>query len=176
LGARAELGRLLSDADQKAGENHVAVISETLWRTRFAKDPAVIDRQLILDKQVYTIVGVAAKGFAFPETADVWLPISLTPDVERNSTFFAFDVLGRLRKNATLETLKPQLAAIAARLGQQVAAQKPDLAGDYKIIAEKLLDYRVEDQRNSYLILLAAASLVLMIACANLTSLLLARG
>jgi putative ABC transport system permease protein len=176
LGGRAERGRLLSDQDQRPGQDRVAVISNTLWRTRFANDPAVIGRQLILDKQVYTVVGVAAKGFAYPETAEVWLPLSLTPEVEQNPTFFAFEVLGKLRKGARLETLRAELGTIAPRLEQQLAKQKPDLAGDYKLSAETLLDNPVQDARESYLVLLAAATLVLLIACANLTSLLLARG
>src|SRR5713226_878697 len=67
LGARAEQGRLLSEQEHKAGQDRVAVISDTLWRTRFAKDPAVIGRELTLDKEIYTVIGVAAKGFAFPE-------------------------------------------------------------------------------------------------------------
>jgi len=176
LGGRAEQGRLLSDQDQKAGQDRVAVISNTLWRARFAKDPTVIGRQMILDNKVYTVVGVVAKGFSYPERAGVWVPISLTSDIEQNPTFFTFDVLGKLRKGARLETLRAELATIAPRLEQRLAKDEPDLAGDYKITAETLLDNRLQDARQSYFVLLAAATLVLLIACANLTSLLLARG
>jgi predicted permease len=176
LGGHAEQGRLLSDQDQKAAQDRVAVISNTVWRTRFAKDLAVIGHQLILDNKVYAIVGVAGKGFAYPERADVWVPISLTSDIEQNPTFFTLDVLAKLRTGARLETLQAELTTIAPRLEQQLAKDKPDLAGDYKITAETLLDNRVQDARQSYVVLLAAATLVLLIACANLTSLLLARG
>jgi len=154
----------------------VAVISNTLWRTRFVKDPAVIGRQLILDQKIYTVVGVAAKRLAFPETTEVWLPLSLTPEVEQNQAFFALGVLGKLRKGARLETLQSELGPISQRLEQQLVKEKPDLRAGYKISAETLLDSRVQDARESYLVLLAAATLVLLIACANLTSLLLARG
>jgi len=176
LGARAQLGRLLTDQDQKPSEEQVAVISDTLWRTKFAKDPRLLGRKLILDKQIYTIVGVAERGFAFPESAEVWVPISLTAEVKRNSTFFGFEVVGKLRKGVSIESLQAQLVTIASRVGQQVAREKPDLAGDYKIAAQNLLEVQVADARSSYLVLLAAASLVLLIACSNLTSLLLARG
>src|SRR5580692_7082048 len=155
LGGRAEQGRLLSDQDQKAAEDRVVVIGDTFWRTRFAKDPAVIGRQLILDNKVYTVVGVAAQGFAYPERTDVWVPISLTSDIEQNPTFFTFDVLAKLRKGARLETVQAELAAIAPRLEQQLATNKPDLAGDYKITAETLLDNRVREARQGYLVLLA---------------------
>jgi predicted permease len=176
LGGQAEQGRLLSDQDQNAAQDRVAVISNSLWRTRFAKDPAVAGRRLILDNKVYTVVGVAAKGFAYPERADVWVPISLTSDVKQNPTFLSINVLAKLRKGARIETLRAELATIAPQLEQQVGKDKPDLAGDYKITAETLLDNRVQDARQGYVVLLAAATLVLLIACANLTSLLLARG
>jgi predicted permease len=176
LGGRAEQGRLLSDQDQKTGQDRVAVISNTLWRTRFAKDPAVIGRPLILDRQVYTVVGVAAKGFAVPESTEVWLPLSLTPEVEQNQAFFAVTVLGKLRKGMSLETLQTELVGISQRLEQRLVKEKPDLRAGYKISTETLLDNRVGDARVGYLVLLAAATLVLLIACANLTSLLLARG
>jgi predicted permease len=176
LGGRAEQGRLLSDQDQNAGQDRVAVISNTFWRTRFARDPAVIGRRLILDQQVYTVVGVAAKGFTFPEAAEVWLPLSLTPEIEKNPVLFAFEGLGKLRKGARLETLEAELETIAPLLERQLAQEKPDLEKGYKISAQNLLDNRVRDVRQSYLVLWAAATLVLLIACANLTSLLLARG
>jgi len=172
----AERGRLLSDQDQKPAQNRVAVISNALWRTRFAGDPAVLGRSLILDQQVYVIVGVAPAGFVFPERTEVWLPFSLPPEIEQNSTFFRFGVLGKLRREAHLETLQAELRVIAPRLEQQLAKQRPQLAGDYKLIAETLLDSRVQNVRKGYLVLSAAATLVLLIACANLTSLLLARG
>src|ERR1700674_273443 len=172
LGGRAEQGRLLSEQDHQAGQDRVAVISNTLWRTRFAKDPFVIGRQLILDKEIYTVIGVAANGFSFPEGSEVWLPLSLTPQIKQNQKFFRFDVLGKLRKGEKLETLRAELGAI----GQRIAKGNPSLGKDYRLSAEPLLDSRVQDARESYLVLLAAATFVLLIACANLTSLLLARG
>ncbi len=172
LGGREEQGRLLSEQDHQAGQDRVAVISDTLWRARFAKDPAVIGRQLILDEEIYTVIGVAAKGFDFPEGSKVWLPLSLTPEIERNQKFFRFQVLTKLRKGEKLETLQAELAAI----GQRLTKENPGLGAAYRLSAEPLLDSRVQDARQSYFVLLAAATFVLLIACANLTSLLLARG
>jgi predicted permease len=176
FGARAAQGRLLSDQDQTAGQDRVAVISNALWRTRFAGDASAIGHQLILDNQVYTIVGVAAKGFAYPERAEVWVPISLSSEIKENPTFFMFNVVGTLRKGTRLETLQAELPVLEQQLEQALAKEKPNLKGSYKITAETLLNSRVEDARQSYLVLFAAATLVLLIACANLTSLLLARG
>jgi predicted permease len=176
LEAEAAQGRLLSDADQQADQNRVVVISDTIWRTRFAKDPAVIGRSMTLDKQVYTVVGVTEKGFAFPEDAEVWMPLALTADVQQNPTSFMLGVFGRLRNTAKLERLQAELSIIAPLLETRLAKEKPEFAGDYKLVAETLLDSRVEDARQSYLVLLAAATFVLLIACANLTSLFLARS
>src|SRR5207249_4183357 len=172
LGGYAQQGRLLSEQDHQPGQNRVAVISDALWRTRFATDSGVIGRKLILDKEVYTIVGVAAKGFAFPERSEIWLPLSLTSEIEQNQKFFRFQVLGRLRKGERLETLQAELATIA----QRIAKLDPALGKGYKLSAEPLLESRVHDARQSYLVLLAAATFVLLIACANLTSLLMARS
>jgi predicted permease len=176
LGTRPARGRLLTDQDQNSSQDRVAVISHTLWRTRFASSPSVIGQQLILDNQVYTIVGVAAEGFAYPERAEVWAPISLSSEIAQNPTFFAFGVLAKLRKGARLEPLQAELAVIAQQLEKELEKQKPNLQGSYKLSAETLLDNRVESARQGYLVLWAAATLVLLIACANLTSLLLARG
>jgi predicted permease len=176
VGAQPALGRLLSENDQAANNNHVAVLTFATWRRSFAQDPGVLGRQLVLDKETYTIVGVAAKDFEFPGAVEMWIPISLTPEVQRNPTFFAFEVVGKLRQGEKIQNLEPRLATIAARLGQQLAAEKPDLAGDYRITAKNLLETEVGYARTGFLALLAAASLVLLIACANLTSLLLARG
>jgi predicted permease len=172
LGARAEQGRLLAEQDYQPGQDRVAAISDTLWRTRFAKDPAVIGQQLILDKDVYTVIGVTAKGFAFPEKSEVWLPLSLTPEIERNQKFFRFQVLGKLRKGEKLETLQAELAIIA----QRIVKEDPSLSAGYRLSAEPLLESRVQNARQGYLVLLAAATFVLLIACANLTTLLMARG
>ena len=172
LGGRADIGRLFSEQDHQPGQDRVAVISDALWHARFANDPAVTGRQLVLDKETYTIIGVAAKGFAFPEGSQVWLPLSLTPEIQRNQMFFRFDVLGKLRKGERLEALQARLGPIAER----IAKDNPRLGKSYTISAEPLLQSRVQDARQGYLVLLAAATFVLLIACANLTSLLLARG
>jgi predicted permease len=176
LGGRAELGRLLSDQDQQPAHNRTAVISSVLWRSRFASDRAVIGRTLVLDGQSYTIVGVIEKRFDMPEKTDVWVPIDLTEEQRQNAALFGLGVLGKLRQNGSLEGLQSELATISSGLGEQLMNQKPELKGDYKLTADMLLDAEMKDARQSYLVLLAAATLVLLIACANLTSLLLARG
>jgi putative ABC transport system permease protein len=172
LGAKAENGRLLSEEDYKSGQQLVTVISDKLWRTRFASDAAIVGRTLVLDKQIYTVVGVAAKNLKSPHRADLWMPLLVTPDLEQNHTFFMFQILGTLRQGESRERLDAQLAFIA----QELVKLKPELGKDLKITSQPLLENTVGDARESYLVLLGATAFVLFIACANLTSLLLARA
>lgn len=172
LGGGAEKGRLLANADEKSGDNLTAVISDKLWRTRFAGDPVILGRKLILDRQVYTIVGVAARNFRFPEHAEIWVPLVLTAEIEQNQTFFRLQVIGTLRRGERPERLQAQLDGIA----QELPRLAPQLGKDLKLTAEPLLKNAVGDAGETYLVLLGATAFVLLIACANLTSLLLARG
>ncbi len=172
LGAQAESGRLLTDEDQRPGQDRVAVISERLWRTRFASDPAILGRKLILDKEFYTVVGVTAKNFRYPGPTDVYVPLSLTPEIEHNQMFFRLQIIGTLRRGETLERLQSQLGVIAPEFPKL----QPQLGKDFKLSAQPLLENTVGDARENYLVLLGATAFVLLIACANLTSLLLARG
>lgn len=172
FGATTEKGGLLSDEEQKPGEDSVAVISEKLWRTRLESNPAIVGRKLILDQKIYTVVGVATRAFRYPEGTDVWVPLSLTAEIEQNQTFFRFQTIGTLRPGETIETLQSQLGVIA----QEFPRVQPQLGKDFRLTAEPLLEHAVDHARESYLVLLGATAFVLLIACANLTSLLLARG
>ena len=172
LGVTAQLGRLFTIADQKAGQNSVLVLSDTLWRSDFGADPSVIGRTLILDKKPYTVVGVASPGFSFPESNQAWVPVELTPETEHQQAFFMFQFLGRLRRGHRIEQLNAELATIA----QRIVKDNPELSGGLRFVAQSLFESRVENIRTAYLILLAASTLVLLISCANLASLLLSRG
>jgi predicted permease len=172
LGTEPQLGRLLSGDDQRAGQDLVAVISDRLWRARFAADNSVIGQKLILDQQVYTVVGVTARNFTYPNRTDVWLPLALTPEMEQNLLAFNLQVIGTLREGQALSRLRSQLEIIAGAFPKQM----PRLGKDFKLLAEPLLENAVGDAREAYLALFGATVFVLMIACANLTSLLLARG
>ena len=172
LGASAQQGRLLTEQDTRPGQSHVIVLSDPLWRTRFGRDPSVLGRSVILNKEPYTIVGVASRGFDFPEKSEAWLPLSLSPADQQNHIFFMLQVLAKLRPGQKIKKLQTQLETIAQRTMKDV----PELSAGYSFSAVPLLEDRVGDTRGAYFILLGAATLVLLISCANLASLLLARG
>jgi predicted permease len=172
VGAKVQQGRLFTRADESPGQTSVAVLSNAFWRTHFGSDPSVIGRTLVLDKQPYTVVGVASRKFDFPEKTDLWTPVALTHDIETQPAFFMFQMLAKLRRGQKPEQLNAELSTVAQRLIQQY----PALTGGLTFTAEPLLESRVGNTRAAYLVLLGASTLVLLIACANLASLLLARG
>jgi len=171
LGTIAQLGRLFSAEDHVPGKNHVIVLSDSLWRTRFGSSPYVIGKTLTLDKEPYTVIGVTARGFVFPPDHEAWLPMALTAKDRENQTFFMLQYIGKLRPGQRSEQLTPQLDTIAQRINKD----HPQM-GAISFVSQPLIEGRIGDVRNAYFILLAAATLVLLIACANLASLLLARG
>jgi predicted permease len=171
LGVRSQIGRLLIPDDAKAGQNYVVVISDSLWRTRFGADPKVTGKTLVLDKQPYMIVGVATPGFTFPSSEQAWIPFFASPADHQKAKYFMLQTIGKLRVGEKPEKLNAQLNSIA----QQFMKDHPEV-GAYRFSSEPLLSSSVAEARDAFLMLLAAATFVLLIACANLASLLLARG
>jgi putative ABC transport system permease protein len=170
--AAPQIGRLLLPADMTEEQGRVAVLSDALWRDRFGADPAMIGRSITLDKNVYTVVGVASRGFSYPGRSDVWVPLVLSNQDRQNATSFNIQTIARLRHGATTGQAQAQLEVIA----QDISKAHPVLKDGYGFRVMTLLERRVGDIRTSFLLLLGAASFVLLIACANLASLLLARG
>ena len=172
LGTTVELGRFFTEQEHTLAQNHVVILSDKLWRTRFGADSSIVGQTLTLDKEPYTVVGVAVRGFAFPEDTEAWLPLSLKPEEQQNVMFFNLQFIGKLRRGQKVEQLKPQLGTIA----QRIAKDSPELGSGFNLPAQPLLEEHTVNIRSAYLLLLGAATLVLLIACANLASLLLARG
>lgn len=172
LGTRAQLGRLLVDSDHAPGRDHVAVISDALWRTRFGSSPRVIGQSLRLDDEAYTIVGVAPPRFSYPDETQAWMPLALSPAQRTQHTFFMLNVIGTLRQGTKLERAQQQLDAIAS----QIAKEAPDLGKGFALPATSLREEEMPYSRRGYFVLVGAALFVLLIACANLSSMLLARG
>jgi predicted permease len=172
LGIGAQAGRLLTEQDERPGNEHVVVLSDALWRNRFGAQPSAVGQTLVLDGALYSVIGVAARGFAFPEKTEAWIPLSLTSAEKQSHTFFMLRVLGKIRRGQKMERLTSELDTIA----QRIVKDAPELNAGYSFSAQPLLEEHIAGTRNAYLMLLGAATLVLLISCANLASLLLARG
>lgn len=171
LGVEPALGRTFRADEINAEGVLVVVLSDLLWRERFGADPAVLGAKVTLDDQPYTVVGVMPPGFDFPRDARLWRPIHLSPETARRD-FQYLRVLGRLRADRSVEAGTQALATVTARL----ESAYPETNEGRGVVVLTLAEQIVGDQRPALLVLWGAVTLVLLVACANLGSLLLARA
>ncbi|HEY7113898.1 MAG TPA: ABC transporter permease [Thermoanaerobaculia bacterium] len=173
LGVRPALGRGVDAADDRAGAPGVVVLSDALWRSRYAASASAVGRTLFLDGAPYTIVGVAPAGLDFPEETQAW--IALTPALGPLSDargVHNLGVFGRLKDGVSIEGANAEMASIAARL----ARQYPDDNAGRSTRVVPVPEAVAADERPSLLVLLGAAALVALISCANVSGLLIARA
>ncbi len=174
IGTAPLLGRTFSPEEDLFNGPSAAVISEHLWRRRFASDPAVLGKVLRNGNYSYPIVGVMPDSVRFPESdVDVWMPAKLPPFVMANARASRWDnAIGRLKEGVTPHAAQSDLAAVQARL----AAQYPATDANWIPVVEPLKEGTVRGVRRSLWILFGAVSFVLLIACANVACLLLAQA
>ncbi len=174
LGVQPALGRTFRPGDNEPGHTAVVVLSDGLWRQRFGADPGILGRAISLDGAPAQVVGVMPAGFAFPREAVLWRPLEYNAMFRDpgNRRALWLRVIARLRPGVTPARAQSDVAAIAGRLQKDY----PDLAGNIGASATPLAESMVGDLRTPLLLLLGAVGLVLLIACANVASLLLARA
>ncbi len=173
LRARPALGRVLRADENTPGKTNVIVLGDALWRERFGADPGIIGRTIQLDGVSTEVVGVMPRGFAFPAERHAWAPIEYdTNFVSGQRGAWYLSVIGRLQPGATPE----QAAREAETIGRSLAKQYPDANEGIGITVYPLLEAMVGEIRRSVLVLLGAVGVVLLIACANVANLLLARA
>jgi putative ABC transport system permease protein len=171
LGVRPLAGRAISADDSATAE--VVVLSYGLWQTQFGGDAQIVGSAIKLDGTQYTVIGVMPRTFAFPDRdIEAWIPLLMTEDffVDRTDNFL--NVVARLRPGATIESASKDVAAIAVRLEQQYPAANEKTGA----LAVGLRDELSDRSRLLVLALCGAALCILLLACANLASLLLARA
>jgi predicted permease len=172
LGARPQLGRTFSESEDRDGAN-VVVISHSLWQRRYAGEASIIGRTLLLNGDRYEVIGVMPPRFVFRNRAiDYWIPIHFSPEqaAQRGSHFL--NVIGRLAPGVTIDEARADLQGIARSL----ALQYPDSNRDLGVVLVPAKEEIVGSIRLELLVLMSAAAAVLLIACANLASLLLSRA
>jgi putative ABC transport system permease protein len=170
LGVVAAWGRTFGAGDDAAGAPPTTVLGHGLWQRRFGGDPGVVGRTLALDGQPHTVVGVLPPDFEFGPV-EMWTPLVPSSDLS-NRRQHVLGVIARLAPQATLAAARTDLATVARRL----AAQFPDSNRGWSVRIERLEDWIIdEDVRRALLLLLGAVGFVLLIACANLAGLQLAR-
>jgi predicted permease len=171
MGIQPLLGRGFSAEDER-GKRPVALIAEKLWRRKFAADPAIVGRAIHLETLSFTVIGVIPSRQAFPEWADVWMPFSLIdPELPTTRKYHPLEVIARLKPGVTEEQAQTEMRAMAARL----AAEHRDTNGAVGAYIVPLARQITGDVRPALLLVWAAVGLVLLMACANLAHMLLAR-
>ncbi len=173
LGVEPQIGRVFTAAEDQPGSQRVVLLSYGLWQRRFGGDPNIVGKALTLNGESYIVVGVMPARFQFPSSDDeAWVPIAFTQQEASNRGRHYLQVLARLKPGVTLAQAQTEMSTIAARLQQQYPEQNADLGAAVQSLHEHL----VGDIRPALLILLGAVGLVLLIACANVANLLLARA
>jgi predicted permease len=175
LGAGAAIGRAFATDEDQPGKSDVVVLSHGLWQSRFGSDRTVIGQTITIDGKNLTVVGVMPKGFNFPEgiTRDLWIPATLDPSAAEDFASGYLTLLGRLKPGVTLEQARSEISAVA----RSVREQRPNIPAEYGSRAEvnSLQSESIARIRPTLFILLGTVGLVLLIACANVANLQLAR-
>jgi len=173
LGVEPQIGRVFTAAEDQPGSQRVVLLSYGLWQRRFGGDPGIVGKSLTLNGDSYTAVGVMPARFHFPTINDqVWVPIAFSPEEAGNRNVHYLRVLARLKPGVTMSQAQTEMSTIATRLQQQYPQTNTDVGAVVTSLQEQL----VGDIRPALLILLGAVALVLLIACANVANLLLARA
>jgi len=173
LSARPVIGRGFLDSETEPGRHHRVVLSHGLWARRFASDPGIVGKSVRLDGEQYEVVGVAPPGFNTPDGAELWAPLALTDQQWADRRAGNYGVFGRLRGGATVEQARAELTTI-------VDTQRRDFPDTNNRRHARLLSFTAgmaDPGAGAFIgVWQAAALLLLLIACANIANLLMARG
>jgi len=171
LGVQPTLGRTFRADEEEPGRANVTILSDGVWRTRFGGDPTVVGRTISLDGEPYTVVGVMPAGREFPAYAKAWVPLGMTAaDRAIRGSHFC-EVIARLKPGVGVAQAQADLTTISKRLEMQYPADDKG----WGALVVPLHEDIVGDVRTPLFVLLGAVAFVLLIACANLANLLLAR-
>lgn len=177
LGVQPEIGRTFSAEEDRHGADNVVVLSYSLWQRRFASDRGIIGQRVTLDGIIRTIVGVMPRDFQFPDReAELWVPLGLDP-ANLDPGDRSFNLVARLRRGVTEERAKVEMNSIASSLQQEYPKKysaRANLTSGINLVP--LHEWIVGDVRLPLLILFAAGGFVLLIVCANVANMLLARA
>jgi putative ABC transport system permease protein len=171
LGVSPRIGRPFTAAEERPGNDRVVLISDALWRRRFGGDSAVVGRAITVDDLPYVLVGVMPPRFNFPERADAWVPFAVDRAREGRGNRGYAGAIGRLGPGVSLGEAQADLARLSARLRRDYPVDNFGWAAEAISLREDLTG----DLRRPLLVFLGAVAFVLLIACANVGNLMLAR-
>jgi putative ABC transport system permease protein len=171
LGVSPAVGRLMRADEDRQGGDRVVLLSDGLWERRFGRDPAIVGKTLMLNELPHTVIGVMGPGFKFPEESELWIPLREADGTQRRDLKGLF-VFARLAPGATIESARASLTQVTTRLAAEYSAN----AG-WSAQVRALRDVFIPDDiRLIVLTMMGAVTFVLLIACANVANLMLARA
>ena len=172
FGIAPALGRGLRAEDEQRKDGDVVMLSNRLWRERFASDPNVAGRIVTLEQKPYTIIGVMPNGYDCPNSDDLWLPLIIEKEEARNRSSWFFNLAAKLHPGQTMQSAQTELDGLAARLASQFPKEDAGLVLKLTALQQEI----VGDTKSGLLLLLGAVAFLLLIACANVSNLILSRG
>jgi len=174
LGTRPVLGRLIERSDLIGRQSTVVMLTDDIWRTRFGAARDVVGRVMYLDGAPVTIIGVLPKGFQVPkfENVQLWRPLHIDPRDETNRDWRGFVAYARMRPGVSLDAARADIGRVAAEVRREHFAT----IAHWDLQVKSVQDLVIGDVKPVLLVFLGAVSLVLLVACANVANLLLARG
>ncbi len=165
-------GRNFLPGEDRPGGSRAAMVSCGLWQRRFGADESLVGEQIILNGRSTTVIGIMPPGFGFPEYVDLWLPLALDP-VEADRNDYSFDVIGRMKPEASVTEAQSEAEWIAKQLAQEY----PDTKKSLGAVVYPLRSADVNDKMAlAALVLLGSVGFVLLIACVNVTNLMFSRA
>jgi putative ABC transport system permease protein len=166
-------GRVFLSGEDTPGRERVAVLGYGLWKRRFGADPAIVGQVVRLEGEPHEIIGVMPREFDFPVSAELWMPLTLTPQEKRERAARSIDVIARMRPGMTLKQASAEMAVISERLARAYPNENRGWATRVMDIREKIAGNMTRDYVT---LLMGAVAFVMLIACANVANLQLARA
>jgi putative ABC transport system permease protein len=177
LGITPIVGTLFTEEDEQMGRHRVAILSEALWIKRFGGDRSIAGKTIQLDRESYQVVGVIRPILDYRVAADVWMPLAFVPAeiAPGGNGPHNIDVIGRLKPGVSLQQARGEFQRIAARMGELYPDRYPANM-QFSLDLDPMAERQAGDLRTPLLVLIAAVGALMLIACANVSNLLLARA
>ena len=172
LGVQPRIGRAFEPGEDQAGKNHVAILSNAFWHRQFGGRSDVLGKTIELNDEPYSVIGVLPAWFNFQHATEIWTPMDMTPKALGPRGSHSYRAIGRLKPNLSASQAQAELNSIT----RQLAKLYPDNDGDSGAVVVSLTEQLTGASRQSLFILLGAVALVLLVACANVANLMLARA
>jgi predicted permease len=172
LRSNVSQGRAFFPEEEQPGRDQVAVVSYGLWQRAFGANPNLIGQTLTLNSRSFTVVGIMPAGFQFPPEAELWVPLAWDEAERQTRSIHDYLVIARLKQDVSLDQAQAEMSTISSRLEQQY----PEADKGWGAVVIPLQEDLVGDIRPALLVLFSAVGFVLLIACANVANLMLARG